>query len=448
MAIRTGIGLKVIQFTLRSVIFLCALVILIIFAYFLGKLNSADLYIPTWARAVEGLSGSAALYSLLGMLLLWWLAGRMLTFIAAIILDICFIGSFIYIATANRGGSGNCNSDNIRSPFGTGDANTDRIINRNGDLVNIPSFRVSCRLQKACLAVAIIAIGFLLFTMVVEFLLWRNYRKEKKFGPGPNNDYTSGSGRRRGLFGKKRNNAGMNGDAYQDPNALPQHAEPNQMRESYATEATAVGTHGAIDPNKPVENNQRVYGNMPEPINGANTNAYAHNNLQDTSTFRGAAADPNFHEADVDPNLQSSINPSYRSATPLAEGPEVPTVRGTGVDNYENIRAAAAEKSYLATHPGATTGATAMSGAAVGASGVGSGIMNSGADPSTGATTTMHGAGVDEYANVRGNAVDPNVWGGVINPETGEAAGLRGSHEINELPADTTTSGYGKSTQF
>ncbi|CAK7223864.1 hypothetical protein SCUCBS95973_005323 [Sporothrix curviconia] len=442
MAVRTGIGLKAVQFFLRSIVFLCALVILIIFAYFLGKLNSADLYIPTWARAVEGLSGAAALYSLLGILLLWWLAGRMLTFIAAIVLDICFIGGFVYIATANRGGSGNCNRDSIRSPFGTGDADTDRIVNRSGTLVNIPSFRVSCRLQKACLAVAIIAIGFLLFAMAVEFFLWRNYRKEKKFGPGPNNGYTSGSGRRRGLFGRKRNAAaaGMNGDTYQDPNALPQHAEPSQVRESYATEATAVGAHsGAMDPNKPVENinSQRAYGNMPGPLPNANANAntYApHNNLQDSSTFRGAAADPNLREAGVDPNLQQSrAEPPYRSVTPLAEGPEVPTVRGTGVDNYENIRAAAAEKSYMATHPGATAGAGAMSGAAVG----------SGAKSATGSGTVG-----DEYANVRGAAVDPNVWGGVINPDTGNSAGLRGTHEINELAADSTTSKYGTSTQF
>ncbi|CAK7565873.1 MAG: hypothetical protein SEPTF4163_003803 [Sporothrix epigloea] len=421
MAFHTGISLKVVQFFLRTVIFLCALVTLIIFAYFLGKLNSADLYIPTWARAVEGLSGAAALYSLLAILLLWWLAGRLLTFVAAVILDICFIGGFVYIATANRGGSGNCNRDNIRSPFGYGDADTDRIMNRAGTLVNVPSFRVSCRLQKACLATAIIAIGFLLFTMAVEFLLFRNYRKEKKFGPGPNNGYTSGSGRQRGRFGRKRRAAGMNGGAHQDPNALPQHVEPSQMRESYATEATAVGTNSAIDSNKPLEHNQRAYGNVPGAMPNADANAnhaYGHNNLQDTSTFRGAAADPNFREANTGHNLQQShANPTYASATPLAEGPDMPTVRGTGVDNYENIRAAADEKSYGASHPGATSG-------------------------------TVNGTGGGDYANVRGAAVDPNVWGGAIDPKSGESKGLRGSNEINELAADSSTSKYVGPTQF
>ncbi|CAK7267099.1 hypothetical protein SEPCBS119000_002366 [Sporothrix epigloea] len=414
MAIHTGISLKVVQFSLRAVIFLCALVNLIIFAYFLGKLNSADLHIPTWARAVEGLSGAAALYSLLGLLLLWWLAGRLVTFAAALVLDICFIGGFTYIAIANRGGSGNCNRDNIRTPFGYGDANTDRIDNREGDLVNVPSFRVSCRLQKACLATAIIAIGFLLFAMGVEFLLFRNYRKEKKFGPGPNNDYTSGSGRRRGLFGRKKRAAtGMNGGAYQDPNALPQHAEPSQMRESYATEATAVGAHSTIDPNKPVEHSQRTYGNMPGALPNAdahaNANAQAypsHNNLQDTSTFRGAAVDPNFRQPNTGHSLPNGGTPTYANTAPLAEGPDVPTVRGTGVDNYENIRAAADEKSYLATHPGATS-------------------------------STVNGTN-----GVRGTAVDPNVWGGAIDPTTGQATGLRGAHEINELAADSSTSRY------
>ncbi|CAK7205426.1 hypothetical protein SEUCBS139899_008197 [Sporothrix eucalyptigena] len=433
---RSGIGLKLLQFFFRTVIFLCAIVVVVIFAYFLAKLNSADLYVPTWVRAVEGLSAAAALYILIALLLLWFVGGYIVMLGISVLLDICFIGGFIYIATANRGGSGSCNRDNIRSPFGSGDANTDRIINRAGTSVNIPSYRVSCRLQKACLAVSIIAIGFLLFAIGTEFLLARNHRKEKKFGPGPNNDYTSGSGRRRGLFGKKRNATGMNGGKHQDPNALPQHTEPGQMRESYATEATAVGQHGygengAIDPNKLAEN-QRTYGKNYDtntPVVVPNT-THA-NNPRNTSTFRGASTDPNFREGGVDPNLQSSVNPAVTSSGVLAEGPEAPTVRGTGVDNYANIRAAAAEKSYNATHPDATAGYA-----------------------DAGANTTNHGAaGGENYGNVRGAAVDPNVWGGAIDPATGQATGLRGSYQtgarnVEELAADNTTSKYGNPPQF
>jgi hypothetical protein len=67
----------------------------------------------------------------------------------------------------------------------------------------------------------------------------RNHRKEKRFGPGPANGYTSGSGTKRGLFGRKRR-AGV----VEDPNALPVHSHPNDVRDSYATEQTRVGSYG------------------------------------------------------------------------------------------------------------------------------------------------------------------------------------------------------------
>ena len=279
MASKANISLKALQFALRLIIFLCAIVVLAIYAYFLATLKRHDLTIQTWVRAVEVLAGSAALYSLVGVILLWCLAGHTMASAIALFLDICFIGCFIYIAAANRAGASTCRGDALRTPFGTSAAATKTVTNTRGDVVKIISFRTSCKLETACLAVSVIAVLFLVFAFFTEILLARNHRKEKKFGPGPNNNYTSGSGKSRfGRFGGgfKRNKA-AHADAAADPNALPLHAEPDHVRESYNTEATVVGA-GSHDAAKAEQGRQ--YGNfepvryeLPQQLNttGANT---------------------------------------------------------------------------------------------------------------------------------------------------------------------------------
>jgi hypothetical protein len=78
---------------------------------------------------------------------------------------------------------------------------------------------------------------FFLISALVEIALVRHRRKEKRFGPGPANGYTSGYGKRGLLgFGRKKRNTGMSDDA------LPAHAHPADVRDSYATEQTRVGT--------------------------------------------------------------------------------------------------------------------------------------------------------------------------------------------------------------
>lgn len=92
--------------------------------------------------------------------------------------------------------------------------------------------------QKANTLISI----FFLLSAFVEIALVRNRRKEKRFGPGPANGYTSGYGKRSIFgFGRKKRNTGMS----DDPNALPVHTHPADVRDSYATEQTRVGTsHG------------------------------------------------------------------------------------------------------------------------------------------------------------------------------------------------------------
>ncbi len=66
----------------------------------------------------------------------------------------------------------------------------------------------------------------------------RHHQREKRFGPSPRNNYTSGSGRRRGLFGwgrRRQDDTGL-----PDPNQLPEHTLPSAVRDSYVSGATTT----------------------------------------------------------------------------------------------------------------------------------------------------------------------------------------------------------------
>ena len=79
----------------------------------------------------------------------------------------------------------------------------------------------------------------------MEVVLVRHRRKENRFGPSPANNYTSGYGRKGGFFGRFRRN--KEPDPF-NPNVLPEHATPDQVRQSYNTEATAVGNESSAHP--------------------------------------------------------------------------------------------------------------------------------------------------------------------------------------------------------
>ncbi|KAI0381798.1 hypothetical protein F5Y04DRAFT_60197 [Hypomontagnella monticulosa] len=229
MGAKAGFALKLLQWFIRGIQFCCCALVLAIFSYFLAILSNRGLDIPTWTRAVEGISGIGVLYTILGLLLLCCLAGHPFTSFIAIFLDICFVGSFIYVASSNRGGASSC-TEQVDTPFGTGNA---------ADMINgqYPTYRQVCQMETACLAVSIVAILFFVFSAVLEIVLVRHRRKEQRFGPSPANNYTSGYAKRRGLFGIFGRRKTMDTE---NPNVLPEHTHPEQMRTSYNTETTAV----------------------------------------------------------------------------------------------------------------------------------------------------------------------------------------------------------------
>ncbi len=157
MARGGGFALKTIQWFLRAVEFLCAALILGIFSYFLATLNNHGMSIANWIRAVEGISGAAALYTLCGLALLCCLAGHAFFSLLAIILDVLFAGAFIYVAIQTRFGANSC-TGYVVTPIGSGDANTGNTVpapNQGGTV--LPSFKLACQLETACFAVSIVA---------------------------------------------------------------------------------------------------------------------------------------------------------------------------------------------------------------------------------------------------------------------------------------------------
>ncbi|KAI1491083.1 hypothetical protein F5X96DRAFT_669090 [Biscogniauxia mediterranea] len=229
MGAKAGFALKLLQWFIRGVQFCCCALVLALFSYFLAVSSQNNIGIPTWTRAVEGISGIGVLYTALGLVLLCCLAGHPFTSFIAIVLDVAFVGAFIYVAQANRGGASSCHGD-VDTPFGT-HSSTDQL----GD--GLPSYRQICQMQSAVLAVSIVAIIFFILSAFIEVVLVRHRRKEARFGPSPANNYTSGYGKR-GLFGLfRRRGTAPSGE---DPNALPEHTHPDQVRPSYNTESTAV----------------------------------------------------------------------------------------------------------------------------------------------------------------------------------------------------------------
>ncbi|KAI1325342.1 hypothetical protein F5Y16DRAFT_378147 [Xylariaceae sp. FL0255] len=231
MGAKSGFALKLLQWFVRGIQFATCALTLALFSYLLALASERNITAPTWVRAVEGISGIGLIYTALGLLLLCCLAGHPFTSFFAIVIDIAFVGAFIYVAQANRGGASSCKGQ-VSTPFGSGAAN-DKFMNKE------PTYGVMCRMESAVLAVSIVAIFFFLISAFLEFLLVRHRRKENRFGPSPDNNYTSGYGRKGGFFSRFRR---QKTEQSFDPNRLPQHTEPDQLRNSYGTDNTAVGS--------------------------------------------------------------------------------------------------------------------------------------------------------------------------------------------------------------
>lgn len=142
-----GVLLRFSSLTLRVLQTLDAVVILGIFSYYLAILSQHHLPIATWLKAVEGLSGAATLYGLLGVIFVCCLGGVAFFAFLGVVLDVCFTGAMIAIAVLTRNGTNSC-SGTVNTPVGIGKA---------GDTSQAQlSFSMACRLEKVTFAVAVI----------------------------------------------------------------------------------------------------------------------------------------------------------------------------------------------------------------------------------------------------------------------------------------------------
>jgi hypothetical protein len=112
---------------------------------------------------------------------------------------------------------------------------------------------------------------FFLLSIPIELLLIRHRRKERAFGPSPNNGYTAGSPRRKFWQRKPKRNAAY---AEKNADALPTHTTPADIRNSYATDTTAVGGAGEVPVNK--YGNSAAYGNQATGGSGWQTTTTSH----------------------------------------------------------------------------------------------------------------------------------------------------------------------------
>ncbi|KAF1978215.1 hypothetical protein BU23DRAFT_550278 [Bimuria novae-zelandiae CBS 107.79] len=251
-----GAALKLFQTILYAIEFCCAGIILGIYSYFLATLADRDLTIYTWAKAVEGMSGAAVLYTIFAVLLTCFLGGKSFFAFLAIVLDLLFCGAFIAMAVLTRDGADNCKGF-VRTPLGNGQSSDKQgFDSANGEqqYTYAVSLGTACKLNTACFAVAIAGAVLFFISALVQLALARHHKKEKRFGPSPTNNYTSGHGRR-GFFGRGRKNRDS---TIRDPEVA---AAPgtlytgaaHDVRPSYDTQSTAVG-------NAPYEHNKSLTG--------------------------------------------------------------------------------------------------------------------------------------------------------------------------------------------
>lgn len=153
-----GAALKLIQTLLYAIEFCCAGIILGIYSYFLSVLADRDIPIPTWTKAVEGLSGAAVLYTIFAVLLTCFLGGKTFFAFLGIALDIVFCGAFIAIAILTRDGASSCNG-NVDTPLGSGPSDSKQGFGSAGEgdqYTYSVSLGSACEMNSACFAVAII----------------------------------------------------------------------------------------------------------------------------------------------------------------------------------------------------------------------------------------------------------------------------------------------------
>jgi hypothetical protein len=156
-------GLKCVQWLFRGIQFVCSVVILGIYSYYLATMASHKMTVSTNVKAIEGISAIGTLYTALGVLFVCCCAGFPLSSFIAIVLDVGLIAAYIYVAVGNRDGASSCTGSDVNTVYGSGDASASPSSSGSGNSIanipvnGLPTFQMACRLETVCLAAASIA---------------------------------------------------------------------------------------------------------------------------------------------------------------------------------------------------------------------------------------------------------------------------------------------------
>jgi hypothetical protein len=249
MGIFKGGALRLLQTALYALCFCCAAIIIGIFSFFLAVLADHNLDIPTKWKAVEGLAGAITLYTICTTLLTCCLAGITALSALGLLFDILCMGGMIAIAVLTRQGAKSC-SNYVKTPLGNGPAGNALAFTQGRHNYD-PSLRTACKLNKAVFAVAIAGAVLFLFTAIMQLVLMKHHKKEKRFGPSPSNDYTSGTAPRRGMFVKPKaivptEDYAEKGVIGTDPNPLPVGHTIRPSHDTAYSGNTAVGANPTV----------------------------------------------------------------------------------------------------------------------------------------------------------------------------------------------------------
>jgi hypothetical protein len=225
---------------------------------------------------VVGLSGAAAIYSLIAVVLTCCLAGIAIFSILGLLFDLLFVGASIVIAYYSRQGAYSCNGYVI-TPLGSGPVRLDGT-GRNS-IVRAVGYKEACVLNKVVFALSIITAVLFLVTAIMQVLIMMNHKKEKREKAARESSYDAGyATEKKPFWQRKRQPAAAPVDDYAaPPAAIPAAAPlavpaPRQVRASRDTGYTG-STAGVPDNGAYLDKAER--GDMAP--DGTHTDAPLHN---------------------------------------------------------------------------------------------------------------------------------------------------------------------------
>jgi len=244
----------------------------------LSRLAENNLPIAKKWEAVEGLAGAATLYTIFGIIFTLFLGGKTFFGLLAILLDICFIGAFVAVAWFTRHGANSCHGF-VQTPLGNGQSDSNSPgygangfgFGSNANATYAPSLRLACRFNTVVFAVSIIAIFLFLVSAVWQILMIQHHKKEKRYGPSPSNNYTSGEGRRPFWKRNKTRHTTKDAEAATLGAATVHHAS----RPSHETSTTIGNNAYASEP----KYGEAGYGQTATPAHHGHGHGHGHGNV-------------------------------------------------------------------------------------------------------------------------------------------------------------------------